>query len=74
MSSGSRLVLAESVLSIRSVITYPLSLRTALHDGLTRAPTAHPSSLDGDGCLAVPQGPGLGIEVNREAFARMAIH
>jgi L-alanine-DL-glutamate epimerase-like enolase superfamily enzyme len=67
-------VLAESVLSIRSVITYPLSLRTALHDDLTRAPTAHPSWLDGDGCLPVPQEPGLGIEVNREAFARLAIH
>ncbi len=49
-------------------------LRTALHDDLTRAPTAHPSLLDGDGCLPVPQGPGLGIEVNRETFARLAIH
>ena len=74
MSSGSRLVLAESVLSIRSVITYPLSLRTALHDDLTCAPTAHPSLLDTDGCLPVPQGPGLGVDVNRETFARLAIH
>jgi L-alanine-DL-glutamate epimerase-like enolase superfamily enzyme len=49
-------------------------LRTALHDDLTRAPTAHPSLLDDDGCLPVPQGPGLGIEVNRETFARLAIH
>jgi L-alanine-DL-glutamate epimerase-like enolase superfamily enzyme len=127
MSSGSRLVLAESVLSIRSVITYPLSvpqpaasgrtgfvnslvveivtadgrsgfgkscspvspratarlvedalapvlLGAAPHDDLTCAPTAHPSLLDGDGCLPAPQGPGLGIEVNRETFARLAIH
>ena len=49
-------------------------LRTALHDDLTRAPTAHPSLLDSDGCLPVPQGPGLGIDVNRETFARLAIH
>lgn len=49
-------------------------LRTALHDDLTHAPTAHPSLLDGDGCLPVPQGPGLGIDVNRETFARLAIH
>jgi L-alanine-DL-glutamate epimerase-like enolase superfamily enzyme len=49
-------------------------LRTALHDDLTRAPTAHPSLLDGDGCLPVPQGPGLGIDINRETFARLAIH
>jgi L-alanine-DL-glutamate epimerase-like enolase superfamily enzyme len=49
-------------------------LRTALHDDLTRAPTAHPSLLDGDGCLPVPQGAGLGIDVNRETIARLAIH
>src|SRR5260370_8480415 len=48
-------------------------LRTALHDDLTRAPTAHPSLLDGDGCLPVPQGPGLGIEVNRETFPGLPI-
>ncbi len=49
-------------------------LRTALHNDLTQAPTAHPSLLDRDGCLPVPQGPGLGIDVNRETFARLAIH
>ncbi len=49
-------------------------LRTALHDELTLAPVAHPSLLDSDGALPVPQGPGLGIDVNREALAPLAIH
>jgi L-alanine-DL-glutamate epimerase-like enolase superfamily enzyme len=48
-------------------------LRTALHDDLTLAPVAHPSLLDSDGALPVPQGPGLGIEINRATLARLAI-
>ena len=49
-------------------------LRTALHDELTNDPVAHPSLLDSDGALPVPQGPGLGISVNRETLTRLAIH
>lgn len=48
-------------------------LRTPLHDELTLAPVAHPALLDEDGALPVPQGPGLGIEVNRATLARFSI-
>ena len=48
-------------------------LRTALHDDLTHDPVAHPALLDSDGALPVPQGPGLGISVNRKTLTRLAI-
>jgi L-alanine-DL-glutamate epimerase-like enolase superfamily enzyme len=49
-------------------------LRTPIHDDLTHAPVAHPSLLDSAGTLPVPPGPGLGIDVNREALARLTLH
>ena len=33
---------------------------------------ARPFQLDGDGMLAVPEGPGLGIELNRDALAKFS--
>lgn len=49
-------------------------LRTPLHDELTYAPVAHPALLDEAGTLPVPDGPGLGIEVDRDTLARLSIH
>ena len=48
-------------------------LRTALHDELTENPVAHPSQLDGDGTIPVPQGPGLGITIDRGALERLTV-
>ena len=48
-------------------------LRTPLHDELTKSLVAHPALLDDDGTLPVPDGPGLGIEINRDTLARLAI-
>lgn len=48
-------------------------LRTPLHDDLTLAPVAHPALLDEEGTLPVPDGPGLGIDINRETLARFAV-
>ncbi len=31
-----------------------------------------PFQLDEDGCLSIPDGPGLGIELNRDSLARFA--
>ena len=49
-------------------------LRTPLHDTLTRHPVAHPDLLDRDGMMPVPDGPGLGIAVDRDALRSLAIH
>lgn len=49
-------------------------LRTPLHDELTQAPVAHPALLDEAGALPVPDGPGLGIAVDRDVLARLSIH
>jgi len=49
-------------------------LRTPLHDDLTEQPVAHPCLLDTEGTLPVPDGPGLGITVNRDALRRMRLN
>lgn len=48
--------------------------RTELHDGLTREPVADPRQLDDAGTLPVPQGPGLGITIDRAMLARLTRH
>ena len=49
-------------------------LRTPLHDAVTRAPVSHPDQLDAASTLPVPQGPGLGIEIDRAALERLTLH